>query len=70
MATATAARAALESSKLAESSATATATASRLAVEAARIDAADTTSASAMADVEEAAAHDRYRQAAERAAEG
>jgi hypothetical protein len=55
---------------LAEASATKTAAAARLAVEAARVDSADTTAASAMADVEEVAAHDRYRQAAERAAEG
>ena len=53
LATAEAARAALESSKLAESSAIKTAAAARLAVEAARVDAADTTAASAMADVEE-----------------
>jgi len=70
LATADAARAALESSKLAEGSAAKTATAARLLVEGARVDSADTTAASALADVEEAAAHDRYRSAVDRASGG
>ena len=65
--TATTARAALESSKLAEASATKTASAARLMVEAARVDSADSIAASALADVEETAAHDRYREAVDRA---
>ena len=50
LATADAARAALESSKLAEASATKTATAARLMVESARVDSVDSTAASAIAE--------------------
>ena len=66
-ATAEAAHAALESSKLAEASATKTARAAKLAVEAARVDSADRQAEEGLADVEETAAHDRYRSAIERA---
>ena len=58
---------ALESSKLAEASATKTATAARLMVESARVDSVDSTAASALAKIQETAAHDRYREAVDRA---
>jgi hypothetical protein len=66
-ATAAAARAALESAALAEASATKTANAARLTVEASRAKAADAVSEEALADVDEAEAHDRYRRAVSKA---
>jgi hypothetical protein len=67
-ATADAAKSALESASLAEASATKTATASRLVVEASRANAADAVSEEALADVDEAESHDRYRRAVSEAA--
>jgi hypothetical protein len=64
--TAEAATRALESMKLAETSATKTAEAARLFVMASQSDLADTTSAAAMADVDEAQAHQAYRDATSR----
>lgn len=66
-ATATAAKAALESMTLAEQSATKTAVAARLVAETAQIDDADSESDAAIADIDEAQAHEVYRQATKRA---
>ncbi len=66
-ATATAAKAALDAASLAETSATKTAMAARLVVQSTRDHSADAESDLALADVEEAEAHDRYRQALDRA---
>jgi hypothetical protein len=66
-ATATSARAALEAAQLAEASAAKTAMAARVLAESTVANLADTDAESAMADIEEAAAHERYRQATSRA---
>jgi hypothetical protein len=68
MATAEASKAALAAASLAEATATKTATAARLVVEATRADSLGADAASAMADVNEAEAHDRYTMAADAAA--
>ena len=64
--TAEAATRALESMKLAETSAVKTAEAAKLFVMASQNDLADSTSTSAMADVDEAQAHQAYRDATSR----
>ena len=66
-ATASSAKAALEAAKLAEESASKTAAAARALAESTVANLADSNSESAMADVDEAAAHDRYRRATARA---
>ena len=53
---------------LAEQSATKTAVAARLVAEAAQVDDADSESDAAIADIDEAQAHEVYRQATKRAA--
>jgi hypothetical protein len=63
-----AAKAALAAAQLAEESATKTAAAARLVVQTTRSGMADAESDVAMADVDEAEAHDRYRNASNRAA--
>ena len=68
-ATATSAKAALDAAVLAETSAAKTAAAARALAETTMANLADTNSESAMADVEEAAAHERYRRASARAQE-
>jgi hypothetical protein len=67
-ATADAAKAALASMTLAESSAAKTATAARLAALSLNADLADAVSETSLADVDEAAARQRYRDATDRAA--
>jgi hypothetical protein len=67
-ATADAARQALNAATAAEDSAAKTAAAARAAVQLARADSAESETDLARAEVEEATAHDRYRQAAGRAA--
>ena len=66
-ATAKAAKAALSAATLAETSAAKTASAARLVVESTRADIVDAVSDSAIADIEEAEAHERYRTAMSRA---
>ena len=68
-ATAQAAKAALAAAQLAETSAAKTAAAARLVVQSTRAGLADAESDVAMADVDEVGAHDRYRNASNRAAE-
>ena len=68
-ATAQAARAALESATLAEKSAAKTASSARAVVEAASAELADADSGSALADVDEVAAREAYRESAQRASE-
>jgi hypothetical protein len=65
--TAEAARAALEAATRAEASASATAEAARVLVEATRIDQTDAAADVSQAESGEVEAHERYRQAAERA---
>jgi hypothetical protein len=67
--TAEAARAALESATRAEASASATAEAARLLLEATRTDQTDAAADVVKAETGEVAAHERYRQAAQRAHE-
>jgi hypothetical protein len=66
-ATAEAARAALKAATLAEQSANKTATAARAVVQATRSDLAEADSAMVLADVDEAAAREQYRQSASKA---
>jgi hypothetical protein len=66
-ATAAAAKSALKAATLAETSAAKTAAAARLVVESTRADNLDAQSDSAIADIEEAEAHERYRTALGRA---
>jgi hypothetical protein len=66
-ATAKAAKAALSAATLAETSAAKTASAARLVFESTRVDNIDAASDSAIADVEEAEARERYRTAMDRA---
>ena len=66
-ATAAAAKSALDAASLAETSASKTAAAARLVVQSTRDHSADAESDLALADVEEAEAHDRYREALDRA---
>ncbi|MEP7040214.1 MAG: hypothetical protein ABI864_01425 [Chloroflexota bacterium] len=66
--TAEASRAALAASALAETSAAKTASAAKIMVQTSLADVADSKSETAMAEVDEAAAHMEYRDAAERAA--
>jgi len=66
-ATAEAAKAALTSMSLAETSATKTAAAAKLAVQSSRADLADADTELAMAEVDEAGAHQAYREATGRA---
>ena len=66
-ATAVAAKAALAAANLAEESAAKTAAAARIVVESTRVDLADATSDEALADVDEALAHESYRRASDRA---
>jgi hypothetical protein len=66
-ATAAAAKSALDAAILAETSASKTATAARLVVQSTRDHTADAESDLAIAEIEEAEAHDRYRQALDRA---
>lgn len=68
-ATASSAKAALEAAKLAEESASKTAAAARALAESTVANLAESNSESALADVDEAAAHDRYRKASARAQE-
>jgi hypothetical protein len=68
-ATADAAKASLAAATLAETSAARTAAAAQLLARTTRADLADATSESAMADVDELGAQDRYRHAAEQAKE-
>ena len=68
-ATADAAKAALAAATLAESSAAKTAAAARIMVESTRVNAADATAEEAMADVDEAEAHERSHKAGNRAQE-
>lgn len=68
IATAEAAKAALESMTLAETSAAKTATAAKLAALSLSADLADSVSDTALADIDEVAAHERYRDATNRAA--
>jgi hypothetical protein len=63
LATADAAKAALAAATLAEQSAARTAEAARLTVQRTRADVVDATEESALADVDEAQAHERYRAA-------
>ena len=65
--TAEAARAALESATRAEASASATAEAARLMLDATRVDQTDAAADVAKAETGEVEAHERYRQAADRA---
>jgi colicin import membrane protein len=66
-ATAEAAKSALNAATLAEASAVKTANAARLVVESTRNDSVDAEAAMAVADIEEAEAHARYRDALDRA---
>jgi hypothetical protein len=68
IATAEAAKAALASMTLAETSAAKTAAAAKLATLSLSADLADAVSETSLADVDEVAAHERYRDAIERAA--
>ncbi len=70
IATAEAARSALEAMKLAEVSAAKTASAAKLAALSMDADLADAVSETALADVDEVAAQNRYRDATKRAAAG
>lgn len=67
--TANAAKAALESAKLAETSAARTANAAKVIVQPTRIDMADAENEVAAGEISEAEAHDRYRQATQRESE-
>jgi hypothetical protein len=67
VATANAAKAALESAKLAEASASRTAHAAKVIVQSTRADVADADTDLAFAEVTEAEAHQRYRDASDRA---
>ena len=69
LATAEAARASLDAAALAETSATKTAKAARVLVESTAADLVDAEAENAMAEVDEAAAHQRYRDAASHAME-
>jgi len=69
IATADAAKAALQAATLAETSATKTAKAARTIIESTRDDLAEAETELAMADVTEAEAHERYRQAVKRASD-
>ena len=66
-ATAEAAKSALGAASLAETSAAKTAAAARLVVESTRVDHSDAEAESALADIDEVEAHDRYRTALDRA---
>jgi hypothetical protein len=68
-ATAAAAKAALESATLAEASAAKTASSARLVVENTQINSADAEAESAMADVDQQMAKEKYRAASEAAAQ-
>ena len=68
MATAEASKTALAAAALAETSASKTARAAKLVVESTLADMADSETETSFAEVEEAAAHTRYRDAAARAA--
>ena len=68
IATAEASKTALAAAGLAETSATKTAKAAKLVVESTLVDVADSETETAFAEVDEAAAHGRYRDAAARAA--
>ena len=68
-ATAASAKAALEAATLAEASAAKTAQAARTIIQSTRDDLADAESEVALADVDEAVAHEGYRQAVKRASD-
>jgi hypothetical protein len=69
LATAEAAKAALEAAGLAETSAAKTAAAARVLAQSTAADLVESNAENAMADVDEAEAHQRYREASSRAAE-